>query len=426
MRFKLYQLKRSIKRTLKFWALSSYKYILEKDSSLSKGLVILTKIYPFNRYFVLHKIDYTSNLKTYSSLGVDSNSHNYSYIDIDTQKQVKKPKILKMVGYAILENARVITGSEFVFKGGIAYKQDYDFPYKLKDVNYALFHGGIVNNSSYLLSWKLYHFSKTIDKAIYLSGSYTKNWYHWMIEILPKLIVLKRDLEDFNDFQILVSKDVIESANHKSALLCFVEENKIISLDKEQIYRVNALIYVDSPCIATPIKKTHILSSAKDCNFYYSLMKDFKNHLTAELLNSQYTKGSKRIYLYREQVSRKFNQKEVLNLLERFDFSSVDTGKLSLKQQAELFNDAEIIVGATGAAWTNLLFCSENTKAVIFWPDNLGIDSRFPNLANLSGVDLYSLEFKNPEKDWVTYMKSEKEAHVNIENLDQLLKRLTL
>jgi capsular polysaccharide biosynthesis protein len=247
-----------------------------------------------------------------------------------------------------------------------------------------------------------------------------------MTEILPKLIVLKRDLEDFSDFQILVSKDVIESANHKSALLCFVEENKIISLNKEQIYRINALIYVDSPCIATPNKKTHILSSAKDCNFYYSLMKDFKDHLRAELLNLQYVKGSKRIYLYRRQVTRKFNQEEVLNLLERFDFSTVDTGQLSLKEQAKLFNGAEIIVGATGAAWTNLLFCSENTKAVIFWPDNLGIDSRFPNLANLSGVDLYSLEFKNPEKDWVTYMKSKKEAHVNIENLDQLLKRLTL
>jgi capsular polysaccharide biosynthesis protein len=333
---------------------------------------------------------------------------------------------LKTLGYAILENARVITGSEFVFKGGIAYKQDYDFSFKLKDVNYALFYGGIVNNSSYLLTGKFYHSSKTIDKAIYLSGSYTKNWYHWMIEILPKLIVLKRDLEDFSDFKILVSEDVIKSANHKSALLCFVEENKIIYLDKKQIHRVNALIYVDSPCITTPNRKTHILSSTKDGNFYYSLMKDLKDHLTAELLNLQYTKGSKRIYLYREQLTRRFNQKEVLNLLKRFDFSTVDTGQLSLKQQAELFNGAEIIVGATGAAWTNLLFCSKNTKAVIFWPDNFGMDSRFPNLANLSGVDLYSLEFKNPEKDWVTYMKSEKEAYVNIENLDQQLKSLTL
>ena len=42
----------------------------------------------------------------------------------------------------------------------------------------------------------------------------------------------------------------------------------------------------------------------------------------------------------------------------------MDCGKLSIQEQAEIFGSADVVVGAHGAALTNLAFCQPGTRVV--------------------------------------------------------------
>jgi capsular polysaccharide biosynthesis protein len=59
-----------------------------------------------------------------------------------------------------------------------------------------------------------------------------------------------------------------------------------------------------------------------------------------------------------------------------------------LSEQISLFSNAEIIVGPTGAAWTNLLFAAPKTKCFIWAPSVVSDYGCFSNLASIVGADM--------------------------------------
>ena len=70
---------------------------------------------------------------------------------------------------------------------------------------------------------------------------------------------------------------------------------------------------------------------------------------------------------------RHYNEDEVYAELEPYGFFKLAPETLSFEQQMGLFYQAEWIIGGSGAAFTNLVLCSEKCHAVIF-------DKKFPHL----------------------------------------------
>ena len=62
------------------------------------------------------------------------------------------------------------------------------------------------------------------------------------------------------------------------------------------------------------------------------------------------------------------NDKEVFDFLKQKGFSKYRTGELSFFEQIYLFNNAKFIIGAHGAAFTNLTFCKPNTNIIEIKP----------------------------------------------------------
>lgn len=63
------------------------------------------------------------------------------------------------------------------------------------------------------------------------------------------------------------------------------------------------------------------------------------------------------------------HEKEILARLQKRGFEHVDCGKLSVQAQADIFGSAEIVLGAHGAALTNLVFCRPGTQVIeLFGP----------------------------------------------------------
>ena len=67
-------------------------------------------------------------------------------------------------------------------------------------------------------------------------------------------------------------------------------------------------------------------------------------------------------------VARIEYEKGVFDYLKAKGFSKYRTGELSFFEQIYLFNNAKCIIGAHGAAFTNLVFCKPNTKVIEIRP----------------------------------------------------------
>lgn len=76
-------------------------------------------------------------------------------------------------------------------------------------------------------------------------------------------------------------------------------------------------------------------------------------------------------------------------MLARLGFCSVTPESHSLRVQVSMWSSARIVAGATGAAWTNLLFAGAQTLTGLIWCPSAFRDSPvFSNLAHISGVKL--------------------------------------
>ena len=82
----------------------------------------------------------------------------------------------------------------------------------------------------------------------------------------------------------------------------------------------------------------------------------------------------KKIFIDRSESENKhcqlINNDQIKNYLFKRGFKSIKVGKLDFLDQISLFNNAKIIIGPHGAAFTNLIFCKKNTKVIEIKPVN--------------------------------------------------------
>ena len=71
---------------------------------------------------------------------------------------------------------------------------------------------------------------------------------------------------------------------------------------------------------------------------------------------------------------------------------------LSFTEQVRTVYHADFIVGPTGAAWTNLIFCKAGTKTLCWMAEEIGDFSAFSTIAHLLNVDMRYLTYKSGVK----------------------------
>jgi len=100
-----------------------------------------------------------------------------------------------------------------------------------------------------------------------------------------------------------------------------------------------------------------------------------------------------RIFIDRQHdPERSYNREEIIDIARSQGFRTILAERLSLREQAELFARAEVVVGANGAGWTNVIFSSPGARGLCWLVrDGLG-GPWFRNLGLLSGVELSYLE----------------------------------
>ena len=212
------------------------------------------------------------------------------------------------------------------------------------------------------------------------------NWYHWLIEILPMAFLAERLPKEYEIYPFVIPKKIAQVKNFRDSIELFLNGRGIINID-ESGFRFNELIVID-PIVNGPFNLREGIWPAQEMFAYNrSLLNEYRNAILDRLRIQQ--KGQDElIFFARENDRREFNQTEIEHIAIRHRFRIVNMEKLSFREQVELMFGAKVIVGASGAAFSNILFCQKGAR-VLSWllPEFKGFSS-FSNLAQAVGADM--------------------------------------
>lgn len=243
---------------------------------------------------------------------------------------------------------------------------------------------------------------KIIQRGIFLGGNGSFNYYHWLIEIIPKLEFLEELPSEIRQYPLLIPERAKNITSFSEILKIVSNEREIIYLNSINTYLVKHLVFIDAPnnlpfnLIAKERFNVTDFLFRKDSLDY--IRKTFLSGIDIKTKsNSSYRK---KIFLARSEnnSNRKYNQNEVMVVLERLGFKAIFMERLSFKEQVKTINNADWIVGPTGASWANIIFAKKGTNCLCWMAEQYGEFSAFSNIAAHVGTNLKYLKFDVPVK----------------------------
>jgi hypothetical protein len=209
-------------------------------------------------------------------------------------------------------------------------------------------------------------YSKTpslpIKEGVLLSCGHDANYFHWLVECLPKLLLMD-DLNLYKDAPLLIPARL-----HQNLMTALdrvnVNNRPLIYIEPDSACKVERLIF---PSALSRIVDRYEGSPVFDVDIILSHKWISK---VSELLKKDLQSGRKpwrKLFLTRRKGLRILgNLEEIELLVSEHGFEIVDLEGVSLDFQIKLFSEASLIVAPTGAALTNMLFCPPGTKVIIF------------------------------------------------------------
>jgi hypothetical protein len=189
--------------------------------------------------------------------------------------------------------------------------------------------------------------------AVLIGGSPEHNWYHWLINWYPRLVLARLLFPDFfyhADVRFVFHENVKHEPFSYLRKALFIPESRsifITAFGPEKFEKLLVPTVVNQHFYSPTLLRKGITLIPKRSSF----------------------RRTKRIWINREIIPqpkrRVANFVEIMPILERLSIEPVVLEILSAEEQINLFQNAELIVGVHGAGLANLVFCSENTKALI-------------------------------------------------------------
>ena len=227
-----------------------------------------------------------------------------------------------------------------------------------------------LTNSSNIFNYGITKFCKkfNIEVVSIISGKDAKeNYWHWLIDVLPRLIILEKEL---NNKKVTLLVPDYKKEYQKDSLKYLIKNKKtnFISLNRNRF---------------SQFKK--IVSCTNNENFEYlnfSLLSKLRNKILFQvkknslILNNSYNK----IFISRGDSTKKNrrileNNSEVEEFLSENGFKILILSKYSFLEQAAIFNKAKVIMGLHGAGFANIIFSKKKTKIIEItssqWPSEI-------------------------------------------------------
>ncbi|MDC1032711.1 glycosyltransferase family 61 protein [Candidatus Pelagibacter sp.] len=193
-----------------------------------------------------------------------------------------------------------------------------------------------------------------------VQGASGENYFHWMIDILPKLKIFSSNY-NFNNINYLYVPEL--SSVMKETLNLLKIKKKIINSKNFRHIEANEIISTTHPWY----HKSTFASQSNNIPAWSIkwIRNKFLNHKKKFLIK-------KKIFLDRSDSKyshcKLINNDEIIKFLLKRNFSIIKCSELNFVKQIFAFWNASEIVGVHGAAFTNIIFSKSNTKIIEIKP----------------------------------------------------------
>lgn len=290
------------------------------------------------------------------------------------------------IGLNAIQNGLVYGGTNLIFTESEILCHDlYDFEH---DYTSEELHARVVINSKKKCIRWLVHDDKpeVIKKAAVFVDACASNYAHWLTEVLPRINLFCSDSR-FKGIPIIVNAGL--HANLRDSLFLICGDREVIYLPIGRALSVEHL-YVTSPTGYIPfeVRPRKFKRQLSHGLFSPDALKMLCDGINRSLQADNSADFPKKIYLRRGPTVRKLiNESEVEKRLIARGFAIIAPETLSFAEQVTLFQNAEIIIGPTGAACANIIFSNPEVNVAIL----MGIHKNMPyrywsNMANAAGV----------------------------------------
>lgn len=243
--------------------------------------------------------------------------------------------------------------------------------------------------------------AQTVDRAVVLWSHTWMGYFHWLIDILPKLVLLQQTCPE----------------ELQSATLCFPHRGCVphIVAESLDLLGLGELPRWDTGRGAVRAGRAIGVTLPG----FYRLPPALAE--LRQKLGQLGPAGPQRIYLRRAGVRRVANEEEILPVLRRHGVSVVPDQPRSLVTQIGLFREAELVVAPHGGGLSNLLWCRPGTPVVELF-DSGYQPPYFQQLAKWGGLRYEAVVCGNSASHW---RNSGRDMVVSPDRLEERLSALS-
>ena len=215
---------------------------------------------------------------------------------------------------------------------------------------------GSITNLSCVYTEPL-HSTENIQDGIHLVSRRNDNWFHWLIETLPRVLLLPEELDA--KIPLIISSKLSSTALESLSL---ITERKFKQVAENSDLAVSQL-YLPGPVVYHPDSSE--LNWDKRTVVNQAVLKSLRQLV----LTKHHIKPEKRykIFFARYSPHRKLiNIKQIEKILDKeYNFKIVNPDHLNFAEQVKLFSQAETVITPGGASMSNFIFLPEGAMALI-------------------------------------------------------------
>ena len=185
-------------------------------------------------------------------------------------------------------------------------------------------------------------------RTLVLASTGGDTYFHWITDVLPRLGLARRGGYDPASFDWVLVNGLTHPFQEETLEHIGISKNRCLSFHKTELaYEMEEALLPSLPGVPGVVPPE-----------------------TVEFLQSTFpTKkigAGRKLFIGRGGAEHRalIHAGKIAAMLSERGFESVDCGKMSVKEQANIFGSAEVVVGAHGAALTNLVFCRPGTRVV--------------------------------------------------------------
>jgi len=213
------------------------------------------------------------------------------------------------------------------------------------------------------------------------------NYGHWLLDIIPKLIITRKYIS-LNNFDAILFPNIKKEFQRTTIRYFNIPENKVIDGSKIRHLYAKKITIPAHPYWELNRHQLDTVANV-DQDILFSIREIFLKKKEDNFNNSQ------KIYIDRSDSKFDHNQlsnnEEVCNHLKKMGFAIIKLTKFTLEEQIKVFNNAKIVIANHGAGLTNIIFCNPKTKIVEIENPNFKCDV-FKNISRLLNLNYKKIE----------------------------------